>query len=304
MEIYETHSALQLWLELITLFHTVSNIGGFLMRILILIFAFAPTLVSQQLTFPRPSPTGSVSQTIGITEVSINYSRPGVKGREIWGKLVPYNEVWRTGANENTTITFSTEVTVGGTKLGPGTYGLQTIPAEKEWTVILSKDAKLWGAFNYKPENDAVRIKVTPEKSEFTERLTFTFDDVTDDAALVTLRWEKLKIAFDVQIETEKLAFDEARKAVRWQPFMQAASYTVTRKKNLEEGLKWADLSIAIEENYWNLRTKAQVLALLNRVPEAVKTMEKALSMSKTMDQAPFDLKQMEELLNGWKKKK
>ncbi|HEV2844531.1 MAG TPA: DUF2911 domain-containing protein, partial [Thermoanaerobaculia bacterium] len=113
--------------------------------------------LAQQIDLPRPSPNASISTMVGVTEIKINYSRPGVKDRKVWGGLVPYGEVWRTGANENTTITFSTPVRIGGKELPAGIYGLQTIPTEGDWTVIFSKDAELWGAFNYKPENDALR---------------------------------------------------------------------------------------------------------------------------------------------------
>src|SRR5687767_15575703 len=128
------------------------------------IFTLAAAASAQQVDFPRLSPVASVRQAVGVTEIEINYSRPGVKGRKIWGELVPYGEVWRTGANENTTIRFSTPVKVAGTELPAGIYGLQTIPAEGDWTVILSKDAELWGAFDYKPENDALRATMTPRK--------------------------------------------------------------------------------------------------------------------------------------------
>src|SRR5687768_13357291 len=122
---------------------------------------------AQQLELPRPSPKSTVSQTVGVTEIAIHYGSPGVKGRTVWGELVPYGQVWRTGANENTTITFSTPVKVEGKELPAGTYGIQTIPTENEWTLILSKDAELWGAFNYKPENDALRAPIKPQPAEF-----------------------------------------------------------------------------------------------------------------------------------------
>ena len=147
----------------------------------VMAFVFVSGLNAQQMAIPRPSPKATVTQTVGITDMSISYSRPGVKGREIWGKLVPFDAVWRTGANENTTITFSDTVKIEGTKLAPGTYGFQTIPNANEWTIVLSKDAKLWGAFNYKPENDALRFKVKPQTGAFTERMQFSFADVTEN---------------------------------------------------------------------------------------------------------------------------
>ena len=168
----------------------------------------------QQLDLPRPSPNASVSQTVGVTEITIKYSRPGVKGRQIWGKLVPYGEVWRTGANENTTIKFSTPVKVDGHELPAGIYGLQTIPTAGDWTVIFSKDADEWGAFSYKQEDDALRIQAKPQPAEFRERMAFDFDDVTDTPAKVVLHWEKLKVPFTVEVDTPKLVAAKVKKAV------------------------------------------------------------------------------------------
>src|SRR6476659_3580953 len=145
--------------------------------------AASPAVLAQQVDFPRPSPNASVSQMVGITEITLHYSRPGVKNRKIWGGLVPYGEVWRTGANENTTISFSTPVKIDGHELAAGTYGLQTIPTASDWTVIFSKDAELWGAFDYKQEHDALRIQATPRPADMQERMSFDFTDLTDTSS-------------------------------------------------------------------------------------------------------------------------
>jgi len=143
---------------------------------------------------PRLSPKASVSQVVGYTEVSIVYSRPGVKGRKIWGGLVPYNEVWRTGANEATTIEFAADVTVEGQMVPKGKYGLFTIPGKKEWTIILNKTWDQWGAFNYDESQDLLRFKVKPQKSDFTERLLFTFDYVSPYSANIVIEWKDLAV--------------------------------------------------------------------------------------------------------------
>lgn len=270
----------------------------------VMTFAFFTELNAQQMAIPRPSPKSTVTQTVGITDLSISYSRPGVKGREIWGKLVPYNEVWRTGANENTTITFSDTVKIEGTKLAPGTYGLQAIPGADEWAVILSKDAKLWGAFNYKPENDALRFKVKPQAGDFTERMQFTFADITDNSAMVVLQWEKIKVAFKVEVETQALVLAKARAAIGWQATMQAANYCLENDINLDEAMKWIDISISIKENYSNVRVKAMLLAKFNKMPDAIKIMEKAIQFAKALPEPPFNMKQSEDMLAEWKKKK
>src|SRR5215475_3352956 len=143
------------------------------------------------LTVPDASPAASVSQTIGITNVTISYHRPAVNKREVWGKLVPYNEVWRAGANMNTTITFSTPVTIGGKQLPAGTYGLHTIPTAGDWTMILSANSNNWGSFSYDEKQDVLRFKATPRPADFEERLEYRFENLSDTSANAILHWEK-----------------------------------------------------------------------------------------------------------------
>jgi hypothetical protein len=163
------------------------------------IAASADSPASAQPNAPRPSPKASVMQTIGTAEVMITYSRPAAKGRVIWGDLVPWDKIWRAGANEATTFAVSQDVTIDGQKLGAGTYSLHAIPAKAEWTVIFNKDAKQWGSYNYKEADDALRIKVKPEAGEMKEWLTFSITPVAPDAAKVTLAWEKLRVSFTVR---------------------------------------------------------------------------------------------------------
>lgn len=152
---------------------------------------------------PRVSPMASVSQTIGeSTEITVTYSRPGVKGREIWGKLVPYDKVWRSGANEATTISFSDDVLIEGQALAAGTYALFTIPTKGEWTIIFNKKADQWGAYDYDAKDDALRIKTTPEAAPNEEWLEYVFEQPNGTSAVLALRWEKLKVPF--RIETQK----------------------------------------------------------------------------------------------------
>ncbi len=148
---------------------------------------------------PRLSPKASVSQVVGYTNVSVNYSRPGVKDRQIWGGLVPYDEVWRTGANEATVIEFEDDVTAEGNEIPKGKYSLFTIPGEDEWTIIINKIWDQWGAFNYNPAEDLVRFKIKPRKSEFTERLLITFDYVSPYSAHIIIEWNELEVPFLVE---------------------------------------------------------------------------------------------------------
>ncbi|HKI01806.1 MAG TPA: DUF2911 domain-containing protein [Thermoanaerobaculia bacterium] len=259
-----------------------------------------------QLDLPRPSPNATVSQMVGVTKITIAYSRPGVKDRKIWGELVPYGEVWRTGANENTTINFSTPVKIGGTELPAGIYGLQTIPTAGDWTVILSKDADEWGAFSYKQENDALRVQAKPEPAELRERMAFDFEDVTDTTAKVVLHWEKLRVPFTVEVDTPKLVTAKAKDFVRWQTPLQAANYCIQNNTCLDDAGHWIDASIALQENFSNLRAKAMLMAKKNDSKGAVSYGEKALAAAKTAQPAPNpqQVKDLEGMVADWKKGK
>jgi DUF2911 family protein len=269
--------------------------------------AAGAALAQTQFQTPRPSPAASVSQTIGVTEVTIRYSRPGVKGRQIWGGLVPYNEVWRTGANENTTIQFSTPVKVEGHELPAGSYGLQTIPTEGDWTLILSKDADLWGAFDYKQEHDALRVPLKPQPADPRERMSFEFDDLTDNSATVVLRWEKLAVPFKLEVDTPKQVMAKAQEAVRWQTPYQAANWCLQANDPscLDAAGRWLDASIALDGNFYNYRAKANLLAKKGDSKGAVAAAEKALAAAKTMQQPPqaTAVAELEKSVADWKKK-
>ncbi|MDP9121126.1 MAG: DUF2911 domain-containing protein [Acidobacteriota bacterium] len=265
--------------------------------------AAAPLAAQQQPSLPLPSPHASVSQTFGVTEVTLRYSRPGVKGRAIWGQLVPYGQVWRTGANENTTISWNTPVRIGGKELPAGTYGLQTIPTAGEWTVIFSKDADQWGAFSYKQENDALRIQVKPQPAEPEERMAFEIENVTDSSAEVVLRWERLKVPFRIEADTPQLVVAAARGGLRWQT--QAAAYCVQAGSCLDDAARWLDASIAVEPGFGNQRTKALLLARREDWKGAVTYGEKALAAAHAQQQPPpgNQLQELETQIAQWKKK-
>jgi hypothetical protein len=158
---------------------------------------------SQKKEEVRISPKAMVMQTVGFTDVTIVYSRPGVKGRTIWGGLVPYNAVWRAGANEATKITFATDVKINGKKLKAGSYSFFAIPTKKNWTLIFNKVADQWGAFEYNDAEDALRVEVTPEKENncWQEWLAYTITKTSDNTAVVRLEWEKLKVPFTIEVE-------------------------------------------------------------------------------------------------------
>lgn len=269
--------------------------------IMVFMFTLALSVFAQQIQTPRPSPDATVTQMVGITKVSIDYSSPGVKGRKIWGGLVPYDEVWRTGANEVTSITFSDQVKINGNELPSGTYGIHIIPGELEWEIIFSKDTKVDGGSNYDPEKDALRIKVKPEEHHFMERMTFMFTDVTDNSVNVNLIWDKLKVSFKVETNTNELFLSHAREELSWAPTFQAAQYCLTANINLEQALDWIEASCLINEVYWNLRVKAQIQNKLGMRDDAIASMEKAIDLGSKMESAPFDYDNMKKMLAEWK---
>ncbi|MEO7986385.1 MAG: DUF2911 domain-containing protein, partial [Gemmatimonadales bacterium] len=223
--------------------------------------AQAPPLI-----LPKVSPRASVTQTIGLTEITIRYDRPGMNGREVWGKLVPYDSVWRAGANENTVLTVSSPVKVQGQPLAAGRYGIHMIPSQGDWTVIVSREASAWGSFSYDQKEDVLRVKATPHAAEPEERLLYTFDDPDDSSVVATLRWEKLAVPIRIEADTRQVVADSLREQLRglgrfsWQPWAQAAAWCSAHGVNLDEASQWADTSIALAPNFTNLAVKADLV--------------------------------------------
>ena len=270
------------------------------------LLAAAPALA--QLDLPRPSPKATVSQTVGLTDITITYCRPSVKGRTIWGGLVPYDQVWRTGANEATTITFSDDVTVEGTKLPAGTYGLFTIPGKEEWTVIFNKGAKQWGAYEYKQAEDVLRIKVKPIASEFRELLTLGFPAVATESATIAIAWEKLFVPFGVKVDTNAKVLAAARKAIAeakpddWRTSYRAAAFCLDNNVNLDEARTWLAKSVAVKETMYNLAGQARFLALDGKKADAIALAKKAITVGKAAD-PKADTAMVDNLIKDWEKK-
>ena len=258
---------------------------------------------AQPITTPRtPSPAASVSQTIGISIVTVNYSRPSVKGREIWGKLVPYgwNEQgfgngnsapWRAGANENTTIRFTHPAKVQGQTVPAGEYGLFFVMnADNSGEVILSKDHQSWGSFFYEPEHDQLRAKIAARENAFTEMLTYDFINNTKNSSELVLNWEKkqlpVKIEFDVDDIVMANAVEELKNTAGFTPqgFISAANYSLQNKTHLEQGLKWIDQAIAINRNFAALSIKSNLLRAMNNTAEADKVMNEAIAVANEVE--------------------
>ena len=241
---------------------------------------------SALLNIPRQSQHAVITQRIGITDITINYHRPLVNGRKVWGGLVPYGKVWRTGANENTTIAFSDPVTIEGQPLDKGVYGLHMIPGENEWTVIFSHAATSWGNFTYKQAEDALRITVKPQPADMHNALTYDFDKLTPTSAVVELQWEKIAVPFKVDVEVNKIVEASLNRQMRglaqytWEGWDDAANYFLAQKTNLDEALKYEDQSIEVEKRFDNLLTKSNILEALNRKDEADTTRKQALGLA------------------------
>jgi len=266
----------------------------------LLILAMESNL-AQDFETPRPSPNATVSQTVGVTHITIDYSGPGVKDRTIWGELVPFGEVWRTGANEVTSITFDDPVKINGIGLTAGTYGIHTIPGETEWEIIFSKDTEVDDGSNYDPERDALRIKVKPEEAPFVERMIFIFTNTTENKTTANLWWVKLRVPFDIEVNTQELVIAKANEILSWVPSFQAASYSLDNDVNLEDGMRWIEASILFDEVYWNTKVKAQLQNKLEMKSEAIATMEKAIVLGAKMENTPFDYNRMKDMLAEWK---
>ncbi len=253
---------------------------------------------------PRTSPNAVVGQTVGVSNVTLRYGRPSVRGREIFGELVPYGEVWRTGANEANAITFSDDVMVQGQPLEAGTYALFTIPGEEEWTLIFN-ESQQWGAFNYDEAQDALRVTATPEEGHPHELMSFHFTSVTDTSATLALHWAETAVPFTLSFDTDALVQEHANAAVQeatdWRLPAQYASYAMERGAYLDDALTWADKAVSLEENYNTLALKARLLAETGDYEEAVSVGERAVSMGQEMDETPNGLSEMEEMIATWK---
>jgi len=265
--------------------------------ILVPVLFIAVNISAQNLPQVQASPHAKVMQEVGLSEITIDYNRPAVKGREVWGVLVPYGMTnlgfgtakespWRAGANENTTISFTDDVRINGKSLPAGTYGLHIITTEEDWTVIFSKTSTAWGSYFYDKKDDALRITVRPEKSDFTEWLTYGFENLTNKSADVFLKWENLKIKFNAEFDTDNIVIDRFRKFLvgaggfNANNYQQAAAYCIARNINLDEASKWIDNSISIQKTGSNLLTKSQLLEKQGKKNEGAELAKEAINIA------------------------
>lgn len=257
------------------------------------------TSQAQNITTPRtPSPAATTSQTIGISTVTVNYSRPSVKGRQVWGNLVPYgwnvqgfglgNEApWRAGANENTTIRFSHDATVQGQIVPAGTYGLFfVVNPDNTGEVILSKDYRSWGSFFYNPKQDQLRATIQIRETPVTEMLTYDFINTSKTAAELVLNWEKKQLPVKIEFDVDNIVMANATEELKgpvgftWQGFSSAANYALQNKVNTEQALRWIEQAIAQNRNFNTLNIKSGLLKHAGKTEEADKLTTEAIAIA------------------------
>lgn len=260
------------------------------------------------LLFPKLSPRATVTQTIGTTTVSIDYHRPAVRGRAVWGGLVPYGQVWRTGANEATTIRFSDPAKVNGQSVPAGTYALFTIPGPDSWTIILNKRWKQLGAFEYQPKEDLLRFEVRPKVlKEHTEYLTYDLQPASRASAYVDLYWEKLRISFLVDVDVDGMVSARLKRALAkagdgdWKIFSEAAEYFLEQERDLAQALAWVERSLKIQENATNLYVKARLQRAVGQGPQAIQSADKALRLAKAQGAGPGVTGPIQQSLGQWR---
>ena len=264
------------------------------------------------LALPAPSPGASVTQTIGTTDFSLKYSRPGVKGRAIWGTtLVPYDGPWRTGANAATTLVTTGDATVEGQPLPAGTYAIVTFAGKDSWIVAFSKQKGLWQGTTYDPKEDALRVTVKPEPAEHVEWMQFTFDTTSPTETQLALRWEKLRVPIRIAVDVNAKVLKDCRTAVAaaaaddWRTPYRAANWCFDNGQALDEAAAWGAKSLAMKENFQTLSLAAKMNAKAGKQKQAVDQMTKAIALGKAdKDLVAAQIEPMEKLLAEWTAKK
>ncbi len=260
------------------------------------LIAFAVTAVSAQ-NFPQPSPLAKVSQMVGLTEVSMEYYRPGVNDREIFGKLLPYGTIWRTGANGATKITFEDEVTFGGQKVPAGTYAILTVPSDGAIVVMLNSDFSQGGTSNYDTKLDVATVKTEMKKSpEKVERMRFTFENITNNSADLVFNWDHMTFSIPVMVDTDAKAQINLEKKMKefdnqYSFYNEAASYYLASGKDPKQALAWAEQSVEMQAKFWNTHTLAKAYHANGDTKNAISTAERSMALAKDADyQAYIDM--------------
>lgn len=280
-------------------------------KIQVLAVAIATTFAmtaTAQIEAPQPSPLGEVEAMVGLTEIEVEYSRPGMKDREIFGKLVPYGEMWRTGANASTKIKFDKDITVNGKELKAGEYALYTIPGEAEWTIIFHKNLTYWGVGDYKEEEDALRVTAKPAKLTNTvETFTIEFSHFTMSGAKLFLAWENTAVGIDIETKLDEQMQAQIKKTLIDGPsagdYRAGAMYYMEKGENLDQALTWMSKACELRPDaFWMMMTKAELLAKMGKNKEAKVAANKVIEVAKKSERGDFGyIKKAEEFIAGLK---
>ncbi|HZJ60881.1 MAG TPA: DUF2911 domain-containing protein [Chitinophagaceae bacterium] len=250
-----------------------------------IVFAITFSVRSQSIKMPPPSPPQTIKQDFGISSIELSYSRPGIKGRKVFGDLVPYGKVWRTGANNATTIDFGDDVTIGGTKVAAGKYGLLTIPDKDNWKVIITKQLEVTNPADYKQESDVVRVDVKPmTMKDKMETFTMQFANVKSSTCELQIMWENTAVVVPISSDVETVVMKQIDDAMNKdnRPYFQSALYYLNNGKDLNQAVAWFDKAIAQQpDGYWIYHQKANALAKLGKKDEAKATAQKSIELAK-----------------------
>ena len=254
---------------------------------LLIILAFVSFKSLAQINTPAASPSTTLTQSLGLTKITVDYSRPSVKGRKIFGDLVPYEKVWRTGANKITSIKFDDEVLVNGATMKAGSYGLYTIPGKGEWTIIFNRDDKQWGSYGYDIKKDVIRFNVQPiQPEQFSEQMTIDFVEFTPTSTYLSIKWESTEVRFKIEQKVEeKIMAEIAEKTAKLDAttdtYFAAADYYYQKGINLDQALNWATKVLEKEKEYWTYQLVARIAAKQNNCTVALPNAEKSMEMAK-----------------------
>jgi hypothetical protein len=270
----------------------------------------AITDINAQIRTPQPSPAGTVSSVVGLTDVEINYYRPGVKGRKVFGEgsdfLVPFGQIWRTGANSGSVLSLSTDVKIGGQDVKAGEYLMITIPGKDEWQFMLYSDLSMGGnVASYDKANEVINVSVKSMEAPMTERLTFNIADISDDntTANIQLQWEKTVVNIPLAVNFDQQVMADIASKTRVNPsnYVQAANYYLTTNRDLDQALEWVNMYLAEGENsrqFWNVHLKARILAAMGNDKEAIATAEESMKAAKASPNGDFGyVKRNEDLI-------
>ena len=255
-------------------------------RLVLVAALVASTAFAQEapkLVLPQPSPSATVKQTVGLTDITIDYSSPAVRGRKIWGEVVPFDELWRAGANACTKVTLSTAASIGGKSVAAGSYCLFLLPAKTGWTFVLNKDTSLWGTDGHKAESDVLRVPATATTVAPRERLLFAILDFTEDGGTLALEWDTLRVGvkFEVATRAKVMADIRALKSDDWRPYVSAARYLLEAKTEPALAMELVDRSIQLKEGWYNQWTRAQLLGAAGKPKEAAAAAQRAQELGK-----------------------